>query len=68
MDDKKCNNIIFYLIITILAVGISIIFAPRIIDSLSSFIYKKQKPKVNLKFDKNYGPRIVRKKNGRHTW
>lgn len=66
MEENNIKNGFFYLIITILAVGVSIIFAPRIIDSLSSYIYKKQKPKANVKISKNNGPRIVRKINRRH--
>ncbi|MCR5847823.1 MAG: hypothetical protein K6G75_06855 [Lachnospiraceae bacterium] len=62
MDDNNSRNAFFYLILTILAVGVSIIFAPIIIDSLSSYIYKKQKPSVKVKINKNNGPRIVRKK------
>lgn len=61
MEEKNYSSAVFYIVITIIVTGLSIIFAPRIIDYISSFIYKKQKPKVNVKFDKNYGPRIVKK-------
>ncbi|MCR4649224.1 MAG: hypothetical protein K5776_09120 [Lachnospiraceae bacterium] len=61
MEEKNYSSAVFYIVITIIVTGLSIIFAPRLIDYISSFIYKKQKPKVNVKFDKNYGPRIVKK-------
>ena len=62
MEDRNNSNILFYVLITIIFTGLSILFAPRFINFLSSYIYKKQKPKVNVKFDKNYGPRIVKKR------
>ncbi|MBO4346484.1 MAG: hypothetical protein J5840_02455 [Lachnospiraceae bacterium] len=60
--EEKNSNILFYILITIILTGLSIIFAPRIIEGVSSYIYKKQKPKVNVKFDKDFGPRIVKKR------
>jgi len=59
--ENKHNNTLFYVLITIIVTGLSVLFAPRIIDYVSSYIYKKQKTKVNVKFDKNYGPKIVKK-------
>ena len=60
--EEKHSSILFYVLVTIILTGLSILFAPRIIDLLSSYIYKKQKPKVNVKFDQNYGPKIVKKR------
>ena len=51
--EEKHSSILFYVLVTIILTGLSILFAPRIIDLLSSYIYKKQKPKVNVKFDQN---------------
>ena len=62
MEDRNNSSILFYVLITIIFTGLSILFAPRFINFLSSYIYKNQKPKVNVKFDKNYGPRIVKKR------
>ena len=59
--DEKHGSALFYVLITIIVTGLSVLFLPRIIDKISSIIYQKQKPKVNVKFDKNYGPRIVKK-------
>ncbi|MBO4776687.1 MAG: hypothetical protein J5515_08725 [Lachnospiraceae bacterium] len=61
-EERNNSNILFYVLITIIITGLSILFAPRLINSVSSYIYKKQKPKVNVKFDKDYGPRIVKKR------
>lgn len=60
--EEKNSSIVYYILITIIVTGLSILLAPKLIDACSSYIYKKQKPKVNVKFDKNYGPRIVKKR------
>ena len=60
--EEKNSNILFYILVTIILTGLSVLFAPRIIEYVSSYIYKKQKPKVNVKFDKDFGPRIVKKR------
>ena len=60
--EEKNSKLVFYILITIIVTGLSVLLAPKFINSCSSYIYKKQKPKVNVKFDKNYGPRIVKKR------
>lgn len=60
--EEKNSKLVFYILITIIVTGLSILLAPKLINACSSYIYQKQKPKVNVKFDKNYGPRIVKKR------
>lgn len=62
MEEKNNSKILFYVLLTIIATGLSVLIAPKFINWFSSYIYRKQKPKVDVSFDKNYGPRIVRKR------
>ena len=46
--EEKNSSIVFYILITIIVTGLSILLAPKLINVCSSYIYKKQKPKLNI--------------------